>query len=134
MNAARPCFRVVGFGTFPTIVESEITDCAHAAVSFEVEASVRLNFTASFFLSQCSRDLTLQGLLERNKISHNRLAGVWIKGHSNPILRGNEVAKTLPSWLKSRLNEIPCRFRMGWMLASSSSSTARCVTSSICVG
>ena len=35
--------------------------------------------------------LYFQGKFEDNEISRNALAGVWVKNHSNPIMRRNHI-------------------------------------------
>lgn len=35
--------------------------------------------------------VTIQGTYEDCEISRNALAGVWVKNHANPIMRGNHI-------------------------------------------
>lgn len=35
--------------------------------------------------------MTIQGTYEDCEISRNALAGVWVKNHANPIMRGNHI-------------------------------------------
>ena len=61
---------VAGAGAEPHIKNCDISDCENVGLYITDYA---------------------QGLYEDNEISRNALAGVWVKNHSNPIMRRNHI-------------------------------------------